>query len=133
MILKMYIADQLCYEYIFEPHFRWYESMILLTLLTPCIYLVLSTYIHISFIMVFFHPYHDKKIHFLFCMDRPSKKTIYLPQIKQSLFEPQLKGLWVVCWITNHWWYTSVHSFWLSFPLCNHTFIQGSRSHRSAQ
>ena len=131
MILKMYIADQSCYEYMFEPHFRWYESMILLTLLTPYIFSFVNLYIHISFIMVFF-TISWQKIHFRFCMDRPSKKTTCPPQIKQSLLESQLKGLWVVCWITNHRLYTSVHSIWLSLPLCNHNFIQGSRLHRSA-
>ena len=60
--------------------------------------------------MVFFHPYHDKKFTFSFVWT-VHQKTTYLPLIKQSLLESRLKGLWVVCWITNHWWYTSVHSF----------------------
>ena len=95
MILKMYITGQSCYGYMFEPHFRWYESMIVLTLLMPSMYLVSLPYIYIVYYGLF-HPYHDEGP--LSLLYGPySKKTTCLYQIKQSLSELQLKGLWVIC------------------------------------
>ena len=130
MIVKMYIADQLCYEYIFEPHFRWYESMILLTLLTPCIFSFVNLYIYIVYYGLF-HPYHDKKSTFSFVWTVHQKN--YLPASDQAVFV-RIPIERVVSCVLNHK-PLIVHQcsqFWLSFPLCNHTFIQGSRSHRSA-
>ena len=88
MILKMYIADQLCYEYIFEPHFRWYESMISLTLLTPCIFSFVNLYMYIVYHGLCF-TISWQKSHIFF---------LYGPSIKKPS-----TWLWSVspCWDTN--------------------------------
>ena len=99
MILKMYIADQLCYEYIFEPHFRWYESMISLTLLTPCIFSFVNLYMYIVYYGLCF-TISWQKSHFLFVWT-VHQKTIYLALIKQSLLRFQPEGLCIVCWTTQ--------------------------------
>ena len=130
MILKMYIADQLCYEYIFEPHFRWYESMISLTLLTPCIFSFVNLYMYIVYHGLCF-TISWQKSHFLFVWT-VHQKTIYLALIRQSLLRFQPEGLWSVCWTTQTIVGTQMFTVSLSLPLCNHIFIQGSRSHTFA-
>ena len=132
MILKMYIADQLCYEYIFEPHFKMIRKYDFVNTINA-VYIQFRQPIYVYRLSwSLFHHIMTKKSLSL-CMDRPSKN--HLPGFDQAVLVeiPTRRVVKCVLNHTNHCWYTDVHSFGYLYLCATIFFIQGSRSHTFAQ